>query len=77
MRRTWQGVEYSTNSEVSDAEGWAAVRLCASDANGTAVVCRVVFWDAEGQFEVEVGGTAIPLEILEALIAEAKETVPR
>jgi hypothetical protein len=38
-------------------------------------VARIVFWDACGQFSIETLGTDVPLEILEGLIAEAKESI--
>ena len=39
-------------------------------------LASVIFWDACGQFFVETFSTDVPLEILEALIAETRERVP-
>jgi hypothetical protein len=34
-----------------------------------------VFWDAQGQFALELGVPELPLTIVEELIAEARSTI--
>jgi hypothetical protein len=38
-------------------------------------VAMVTFWDATGQFGLETFGTEVSLEIVEELIAEAKDRI--
>jgi hypothetical protein len=42
----------------------------------TKIVAEVIFWDAAGQFFVETFGEDVPLNVLEELISEAKQTIP-
>jgi hypothetical protein len=41
----------------------------------TKVVAKVVFWDAAGHFAVQTIDGDVPVEVLEAVIAEAKQNI--
>ena len=41
----------------------------------TAVAAEVIFWDAAGQYFLQTFNGDVPLDIIEALIAEAKEKI--
>jgi hypothetical protein len=56
-------------------EGYEGFELQRVQDGNTALVARILFWDATGQFWVETLGTDIPLTVMEELIAEAKENV--
>jgi hypothetical protein len=75
MRKIWKGFEYATVLASDDEEGWIALELHRT-ANGQDVLAaRIVFWDAEGQFSLEVRVDEVPLTIVEELIAEAKARI--
>lgn len=56
-------------------DGFTALRLNET-LNGITTICaEVVYWDACGQFLLQTFGREVPLEIIEELIAEAKEKI--
>lgn len=60
---------------VEDRKGGSASLLLHRESEGlVTVAAEMIYWDAAGQFYVETFGE-IPLAIMEALIAEAKETI--
>jgi hypothetical protein len=75
MNRTWANVHYVTNLARDDQEGWIAVELTRREGATSERIARVVFWDAEGQLSFEMSAKEIPLNIVEELIAEAKQTI--
>ncbi len=76
MDRLFAGARYRSALVERPAEGWTAVELV-RDADGRSeLVARVTYWDAAGQFYVEVLAKDIALSLLEALIAEAKAAIP-
>ena len=47
------------------------------DENGSLVlICKITFWDAVGQFVVDVQAEEIPLDLLEDFILRVKKFVP-
>jgi hypothetical protein len=76
MKKTWGGAEYTTRLVSDDAEGWVALQLDKHAQGSTVLAARVIFWDAEGQFSLEVPAGELPLVIVEELIAEAKSAIP-
>jgi hypothetical protein len=56
--------------------GSAGVRLLATKQAITTCVAKITFWDASGQFFLEMTGPEVPLVVIEALIAEAKLQIP-
>ena len=71
MKRKWQGVDYSTDLKSNNDEGWVALEL----HKGDSVAGRIVFWDSEGQFSVQISADELPLGIVEEFIAEAKSKI--
>ena len=51
------------------------MRLHRESSGRTTVAAEVIFWDAAGQFYVQTFNGEVPLAIMEALIAETKETI--
>ena len=66
---------YTTVSEDDPADGFAAVNLIAEKNGIGTLAARVVFWDADGQFALEMKVPELPLRVVERLISEAKETI--
>jgi hypothetical protein len=71
MKRTWKGATYETQLTSDNSDGWVALEL----QRAGVLVARVVFWDAEGQFSLELSIGELPLAIVEELIAEAKSKI--
>lgn len=70
------GHERYTSEQTQDhEEGWSAIELHRVAAGGNVLVARVVFWDAEGQFFLEMPSSELPLRIVESLISEAKHVI--
>lgn len=55
--------------------GSTALRLHHERAGAQVVAAEVVFWDADGQFSLETFNGDVPLAVIEALIAEAKDRI--
>lgn len=71
----WAAWEYTTTIRSDNAQGWTALELSRQQAGRSEQAARVVFWDAEGQFSLEMLVPALPLVIVEDLIKEAKATI--
>jgi len=74
MRRTWKRALYTTELLSNPEEGRIALELHKRDGDQNAIAARVVYWDAEGQFSLEAF-CELPLEIVDELIAEARDAV--
>jgi hypothetical protein len=55
--------------------GSASVELYRRVEGTESRVAQIIYWDAVGQFFVEKFNDELPLEILEELIAEAKQSI--
>ena len=75
MNKLWAGSVYSTSLASSNEEGWIALELTRQLNEKLERVARVIFWDADGQFYLEMFLPDAPLSIIEALIAESKATI--
>lgn len=73
MTRVFGSASYTTACDRSLTEGWAAVELRCSGVSEP--VARVVFWDAQGQVFLEMLVPELPVELVDALIAEAKSSI--
>ena len=70
------GHERYWTSPVADREaGFAGLQLHRDRFGEITVAAKVVFWDAAGHFAVETHNGDVPVDIIEALIAETKERV--
>jgi hypothetical protein len=75
MQKRWHGKEYKTAVTSNNSEGWLAVDLKRTTSGLEELVARIVFWDAEGQFALEMYVQELPLAIVEETIAEARAQV--
>jgi hypothetical protein len=77
MNRPFGRLHFWTTSPVSNCcDGFTALRLHRDLDGTTALVAEVVFWDAVGQYFLQTFQTDVPVEIVEALIAEANDLIP-
>jgi len=75
MDRSFGEGHYTTVSAENASEGWGGLELYRSMRGKAALVAKIIYWDASGQFSFETVGTDIPVEIVEDLIAEARRTI--
>jgi hypothetical protein len=75
MKTMWKGAEYATRLASDNHAGWVALELHKVEKEHEVLAARVVFWDAEGQFSLQVRVDEVPLTIVEELIAEAKAQI--
>ena len=68
-------VQYVTCLFNDATEGFAALELNATSEGESRQIGRITFWDAAGQFYIEMTGPEIPLEVLEKFIVEAKRVI--
>ena len=66
---------YETAPSSNNQEGWSALELHVERNGSRKYVARVVYWDADGQFTLELVVPELPLRIVEMLINEAKGTI--
>ena len=66
---------YSTARQDDHQEGWSAIELYKDTNTSRVLVARMVYWDAEGQFSLEMRVPELPLRVAEALIEEAKRAI--
>lgn len=69
-------VIYQTEQFDDSKSGSAGVKLLIVANGVTTCVARITFWDAAGQFFMEMTGAEVPLSVMESLIAEAKKSIP-
>ena len=67
--------KYETAAEHDHKEGWAALNLVREAGGTKSIAARVIFWDAEGQFSLEMKVSELPLRIVQKLIDEARATI--
>jgi hypothetical protein len=75
MNRLWGEFQYSSVYVDEKKDGFCGLELYCASKGENQRVASVIYWDACGQFFVETFGTEVPLDILEALIAETREQV--
>jgi hypothetical protein len=56
-------------------EGYVGYELHRFEDSNSTLVARILYWDACGQFYFETCGCDIPVQILEELIAEARQSI--
>jgi hypothetical protein len=69
------GTKFWTTTVLDRKDGFAGVRLQKEQDGVTQDAAEVIFWDAVGQYFLETKNGEVPLNIVEALIAEAKAFV--
>ena len=75
MDRQFGDVRYWSVYVTDSTDGFAGMRLHRERRGKPEVAAEVIFWDAAGQYFVQTFHGDVPVEILEVLIAEAKERV--
>ena len=75
MEREFGHECYWTTYVEDRADGFAGFRLHRERFGRTVVAAQVVFWDAAGHLAVQTFDGDVPVEIMEVVIAEAKEQV--
>jgi hypothetical protein len=75
MDRQFADARYWTTYVADDTDGFAGLRLHRESCGKTSVAAEVIYWDASGRYFVQTHNGDVPVEILEAVIAEAKERV--
>lgn len=65
-----------TTPPVVDCEAGSTTLRLHRETEGRAVVAaEVIFWDAAGQYFLETFNCDVPIDIVEVLIAEAKDKI--
>ena len=75
MERQFGHERYWTTYIEDRTDGFAGSRLHRERFGKAVVAAQVVFWDAAGHFAVQTFDGDVPVEIIEAVIAEATEQV--
>ena len=75
MNRTYGDAVYSTSPVQDSQQGYTGLELYRVRQNKRKRMASILFWDASGQFSVETFKSDVPLDILEELIAEAKNAI--
>ncbi len=75
MNLDWCNVHYSTRLFDDKAAGCIRLELWGTAGTETTAIGTVTFWDAQGQFFIELTGQEVPLSVVEQFIAEAREAI--
>jgi hypothetical protein len=75
MKRTHGRYEFETLGVEDREEGWAGLDLYCAVGGKRERVASLVYWDASGEFTIEMFERLVPLVIIEELIREAKATI--
>lgn len=75
MDRQFADARFWTVYVEDKTDGFAGLRLHRERLGKATVAAEVIFWDAVGQYFVQTFNGDVPVEIIEAVIAEAKERV--
>ena len=75
MDRQHADLRYFTRTIDDPDSGVAGLQLFRETEDGIEFMASLMLWDAVGEFWFKPFTAAIPLEIVEALIAEAKAAV--
>jgi len=76
MDLTYCNVNYRTEAFDDTSAGCAGLHLFATANDETVQVGKIVFWDAAGQFFIELNAAELSLHLVERFIAEAKQAIP-
>jgi hypothetical protein len=76
MNFVFCNISYSTRAFDDSNAGCAGLELLGMIGGKITLLGKITFWDATGQFVIELEATEVPLEVLERFIAEAKTAIP-
>ena len=75
MNTYHKNAQYTTTKSQDVQEGWSVLDLYRTVGGVAQLVARMVFWDGEGQFSLEMRVPELPLKVVEELIDEARATI--
>lgn len=76
MNVNFCNIHYRTEYFEDRKEGCSGLELLAGGSEvQVSSVGKITFWDASGQFFIQLDSVEVPLEILEKFIAEAKKKI--
>ena len=75
MNLSFCNITYHTTPFDDFDAGCAGLELIRTSKDQTARVGKITFWDASGQFFIELTGSELPLDILEKFISETREVI--
>jgi hypothetical protein len=75
MNRQHSYLLFTTRLIQDNQQGFIGLELYCKNRGKESRAASIIFWDACGQFAVETHDTDVPLDIMEELIAEAKEKI--
>jgi hypothetical protein len=75
VHTTWVHFEYTSSLAIDYNAGSTALELTRRRDNKSERVARIMYWDASGEFTLEMFTDELPLVIIEELIAEAKREI--
>ena len=75
MPQNWSGYTFEMSESFDNAEGWSAIDLSLTRGDETIKAARVVYWDAVGQYFVEVFVDEVPAPVMEDLIQTARQKI--
>ncbi|HEX3658657.1 MAG TPA: hypothetical protein VHV55_22890 [Pirellulales bacterium] len=75
MEKRWGVERYWTSYFADDKAGCAGQRLHRERFGVTAIAAEVVYWDAAGEFVAKTIDGDVPVEIAEAVFAEARQAI--
>jgi hypothetical protein len=67
--------EYQAFWTSSNEEGWAGYELCLNRGEMNECVCRIIYWDAVGQYFLELPKGELKIEYVLKLLAETVKRV--
>lgn len=75
MRRKYLNSTFLTKLVEDTEEGYASLEMYESSEKGEQMVARIVFWDSNGQFFIEMATDELPLVLVEEMAKEARERI--
>ena len=75
MDRVLRGLRYTSRVVEDNEAGFIGLEMLMTNEEATTILGTIIFWDATGQFCIEMRGQEIELMFLEEWIAEAKALV--
>jgi hypothetical protein len=68
-------VSRALSSLLATDEGWAGYELCINHGKVEECACRIIFWDAVGQYFLEMPNGELKVEYVLKLLAETVKAV--
>lgn len=75
MNRRYAEWHYSSSIIEDTNEGYIGISLHRGNKSKNELAAKIIYWDAAGDFSLEIPVSELPLPIIEDLIREARELV--